>query len=1100
MIAGVAAFAQVTSSSLEGIVSDESGEALPGAVVSAVHTPSGTQYYAVANDKGQYHINGMRAGGPYTVEISFIGTATQQTENITLKLGETYILDASLKATNELDAVVVVSESSFNASKTGAGASFSLRQVEHMPTINRSVFDVVKYTPQASSSKYGGISIAGASSRYNSFQIDGAVANDSFGLSSDGTNGAMVSANPIALDAIEEIQVVVAPFDVRQSGFTGGAINAITKSGTNTVKGTAYAHYYNQNFIGTTPGTTNLDDPLALSSLKKDANGNGVRTKYDEELTETFGATVGAPIIKNKLFIFVSAEYHKTSTPNIYSPVNDSYEDSARLLKNNITYNGKDLGNVFNTTVAQAAIDHYKAYFAKGLDITEDYQPMQTKKNSLNALARIDWNINPDNKLMVRYQLLDASSASNSSGNRTYYFNNSNNTIVNRTHTIVGELNSRLGDNLTNELRATAVLVNEHREVPYVAPTIYTSGDNTVLDLGTHYCSYINKTLTNTYTLTDNLQWSLGAHNLTFGTHNEFYTFANAYRTYATGQYNFASVSDFFDTTTTAEKASAFLYNYADPTVEGVTGPDWYAQTQALQLGVYVQDEWKPNRNFTLTYGIRGDVPMLLNKPSENKDFNANISKYSTDSSEQVGVTPKVQMLWSPRVGFRLFLNDDHSSLLRGGAGLFTGRVPFVWLSNAYNNTGVETKSINITDKEILAAIPVTTDPYNDIVLGNKFTNPKTGQKGIQGSSAGATINTLSSNFKYPQVLRVNLGFDQEFAGGWKLTLDALYSKNFNAIYFRNVALQQSGVTYGASAAAAASNPSSVMPYYQPKSTDYKTIVALGSTDAGYSYSASVKIEKTFTWGLDLMASYTYGHSFSANDGLSSQALSNLSTMKAVDINNPEVSWSLYDIPHKVNAVVSYTTPMYLGRLRSSISLTYTGTSGQRYSYTVRESSTSEDMNGDGTTGNSLMYIPTFEELAGMSWASPADAAKFENAIRSDKYLRTHRGMWSQRNAGTTAFEHHFDLQFAQDIFYDVKNMRKVQLTLDVLNISNMFNREWGLYYASTIYRTLLSCDSLSKDASGNMVPTYSFYDDNAIYLSDFYSRWRCQLGVKITF
>lgn len=1128
--------AQVTTSSISGIVTDETGAPLEGAVVSAVHTPTGSVYYAVANEAGQYYINGMRTGGPYEVEVSFLGMTSMKYSGITLKLGDPYEIDARLEASNELDAVIVVSQSSFNASKTGAGASFSLQQIEQMPTINRSVFDVVKFTPQASASKYGGMSIAGASSRYNSFQIDGAVANDSFGLSSDGTNGAMTGANPISFDAIEEIQVVVAPFDVRQSGFTGGGINAITKSGTNTVKGTAYAHYFDQNFIGTTPGTTDLSDPLALTSLEKekDADGNptgrGIRTKYEEQVKATFGFTAGAPIIKDKLFIFASAEYQTTSQPNIYSPLAGSYEgQNDRKLKSPISIDGTD-HDYFDPVVARAGIDRYiQLYSLDGKDIngktvTEGIEIQQSHKRSLNALARIDWNINKDHKLMFRYQLLDSSSENRSQGYKTYYYNNSNNDIINRTHTFVAELNSRLSDKVTNELRATAVLVNEHREVPYALPTIYTNGDNTIMDLGTHYCSYINKTLTNTYTLTDNVTVAAGRHTVTAGTHNEFYTFANAYRTYATGQYYFSTVADFFAQTPGNITANKYAYNYADPEIEGVSGPDWYAKTNAIQIGLYAQDEWKPNRNFTLTYGIRADLPVLLNKPTANKEYNENAGTYSVDPSEQVGQIPSATVLWSPRAGFRFFLDDNHKALLRGGVGLFTGRVPFVWLSNAYNNTGVETKSVTIDDKNMLAQLPITTDPYHDIVLGNRFTwyskesDGKTASaadalnadgtlkagyianKGITGSSAGATINTLSRNFKYPQTFRVNLGFDYEFDNGLKLTFDGLFSKGLNNVYFRNIALDKAAVAYGASASAYALNPASGVTYYQPKTSSYKTIIALGNTNKGYSYSLSAKAEKYFGFGLYAMASYTFGHSYSANDGLSSQAASNLSTMKAVDINDPELSWSLYDIPHKVNAVVAYTSPFYGGIFRTRVSLTYTGTSGQRYSYTYKEGSDSVDLNGDGITGNTLMYIPTIEELATMKFSTATDAAKLERAIESDKYLNSHRGQWSERNAGTTKFENHFDLQIAEDIFYDKKNKRKVQLTFDLLNLTNLLNRNWGLYFASTVNRTLLEIDNLNADASGNMVPTFSFYDDNNIYLSDFYSRWRCQLGVKFTF
>ena len=345
MVMGVSAFAQVTTSSLNGQIADEAGEPLAGAAVIAVHTPSGTQYAAVTNDNGRFVINGMRAGGPYTIEVSFIGMATIKYNDVTLKLGDPYEINPVMKASNELNAVVVSAESLFGANQTGAGSNFGLGKIESMPTVDRSIYDVVKFTPQATVNKDGGISIAGTSNRYNSFQIDGAVANDSFGLTKTGTNGGQTSANPIAMDAIEEIQVVVAPFDVRQSGFTGGAINAITKSGTNTVKGSFYGYFNNQDFIGTTAGK--------LSEGEE-------RKKYETQSTQTYGFTIGAPIIKNKLFIFASGEYYRRHIPNIYTPANKSYEKSDLALKNPISYNGKEYGDYFTDDLAQAVIEHYQ--------------------------------------------------------------------------------------------------------------------------------------------------------------------------------------------------------------------------------------------------------------------------------------------------------------------------------------------------------------------------------------------------------------------------------------------------------------------------------------------------------------------------------------------------------------------------------------------------------------------------------------------------------------------------------------------------------------------------------------------------------------------
>lgn len=1045
------AMAQVTTSGISGYVVEKDGEALVGATVVATHLPTGTKYVASANENGRYAINGMRAGGPYNIQISYIGMSTVEYNDVTLKLGEPFEANAEMISSNELEAIVVVGESAFNAAKTGAASSFNLKAVESMPTIDRSVYDVVKMTPQATT-KNGGISFVGSNNRYNSFQIDGAIANDAFGLAGSGTNGGQTGANPVSLDAIEEVQVVVAPFDVRQSGFTGGAINAITKSGTNTVKGTFYSYFNNQDMVGTTAG-----------DVEK-------REKYSTQLSQTYGITFGAPIIKNKLFIFATGEYYKKQYPNIYNPENGSYNEKP-LMAEVFDSEGNSLGNIFNTAMADAMIEHYEKTY--GIANTgESYGEHQIEDRSINAMLRLDWNINDRSKMMVRYQFMDAYADQYSAGNTSYTFNNSSYKQSNKTHTFVAELNTRFSDIVSNEFRATAVLVRDKRSVPYAGPNIYINGDAISFSLGTNYSSGANAMNSDAYTLTDNVSIYKGNHNITIGTHNELFKFYNIFLQYAYGGYTYSTVADFF-----ANKIDQFNYRYADPELTN-GNTRWGATTWAGQFGVYAQDEWKPNRNLTLTYGIRLDMPVLLNKPTENPSFNE--SDIAKQNDAYVGQIPSAKVLFSPRFGFRWFLNDNHKTLLRGGAGLFTGRVPFVWLSNAYNNTGMEAKSVTINSPA--AGFPMTGDPYNDIIV-----------PGIASAGGKATINTLSRDFKYPQVFRVNIGFDHEFGYGWKFTFDGLYSKTLNNVFFKNLALTDAHVVYGVNEEMA--NEKNVIPYYSVDNT-YQAVVDLQNTNKGYSYSLSGKIEKNFDFGLNFMASYTFGHSYSVNDGTSSVALSNWKYNNSNDTNEPELSFSSFDLPHRVIAMVSYTTPLFAKGLQTNVALTYEGSSGSRYSYTLNES---VDLNGDGEKSNSLLYIPTEVEIGKMNWVNADDAANFEAYIRNDKYLRTHRGQWSERYAGVGKFEHHLDFHFAQDFFYDKESGRKLQFIVDFLNITNLMNREWGLYHSYPTELQVLSVTALSIDEKGNATPTYR-YAPKEISYADFSSRWRCQLGFRLTF
>ena len=1053
IIISVGASAQVTTSSISGRVVDQDGEALAGAAVVAVHAPSGTQYYSVANDKGRFNISGMRTGGPYSVEVSFLGMGTVTYEGVVLSLGKPYALDVKMKPSDNLEAAVLFADRALLSNLTGAGSNYGQSTIEDVPTIDRSVYDVVKLSPLVSQIGQG-LTFVGTNNRYNNFMIDGAEANDAFGLNASGTNGGQTGANPISMDALEEVQVAIAPFDVRQSGFTGGAINVVTKSGTNQVKGSAYTYFNNQDFIGVTPGK-NVKD----------------RVKYQNQTSMVYGLTVGAPIIKDKLFVFVSAEYDRQSNPNIYTPLNGSY------------------GDAFTTADADKIMQHYAANYLKGVSgYKEGIGQKQLVSSSLNALARIDWNINKKHKLMFRYQLLNSKADNYKSGSSVYYFANSGYQQTTMNNIAVLELNSRLSDMLTNEFRASAVIVREHRDVAYGGATVRIKGFGALSDvyIGSEKSSGANGVNTDTYNISDNLSIFAGDHHVTLGTHNDFYVFNNLFLQNSYGYYEFKTMNDFL-----ANNVSKYQFVYADPTVEGVNGSRWSARTYTARFGLYAQDEWTPNRNFTLTYGIRADIPVMFNRPTENKEFNKTL--LSQVSGETIGSVPGPQILVSPRIGFRWYMNESHKSLLRGGAGIFTGRVPFVWLTNAYNNTGVETKSVYVSDAATLSSLPLTSNPYAEVV-----------EAGLVSGAVANTVNTLNNKFKYPQTFRANIGFEQDFGNKWHFVFDAVYSKSFNNVFFNNVNFIKSSTTGVAmvNAQAAENNPSSVLSYYERVLPQYQNVVALENTNMGYSYSLSGQLTKSFDFGLDLMASYTFGHSYSVSDGLASVALTNHQAYVATDVTKPELSYSYFDKPHKVVGMVSYTSPEY-ARMKTHVSLVYNGQSGNRFSYMTFDSS---DVNNSGGAGGFLLYVPTADEISQMSWSgdAAAQAAAFEKYISEDKYLSSRRGQFTERFGGISPFENRFDLHVAQDFYYDRKGGRKIQLVADLINIGNLLNPEWGLVddYSSSLhqYKQVLNIPKASvRDEGGYKVPTYQFVDGK-LGLEDFPSRWRCQIGLRVTF
>lgn len=1059
LIFGISANAQVTTSAISGVVTNDQNEPVIGATVFAVHQPSGTKYGAVTNIDGRYTIQGMRTGGPYTVTVSYVGNKKVSFTDINLELGNTLQLDAKMQSASQvLDEVVVIGKGKQEA---GASKNFSLQKIEGTPTVDRNIYDIVKNMPMAMTNKFGGISFAGSNNRYNSFQIDGTVSNDVFGLASSGTNGGQTSANPISMDAIQEIQVVVAPFDVRQSGFTGGGINAITKQGTNTFHGSAYSYFTNQNLYG-----------------QYNATKDYAKDKLTSQHNTTFGGTLSGPIIKDKLFFFLNAENQSQSYPSSY-------------------YAGYN-PNYLTVEDAQKIVDKYKEYSG----FQEGFTSRDVKRNAFSFLGRIDWNINDNNKLAFRYQLNNSYDDNYSPSSSTYMFTNSGYTMKNKTNSFVAELNSHLSQSFYNELRASATFVRDHREIPYMGPNVTiknTDGVNNIY-LGTEYSSGANYLNQDVYTLEDNLSWYKGAHTFTFGTHNEVFRMKNLFIQAAGGSWTFNSLGDFL-----TDNPAQFTFKYTDPTV---TGGDYrYAPVmKAGQFGFYAQDKWDVNRNLQLTYGLRIDIPTLFNSPTTNDDFNTYAADPARNWGVQVGQKPSAKLMFSPRLGFRWYLDEDHNTLLRGGLGLFTGRVPFVWLSNAFTNTGIEQKGTTVYSPSAPSLAKYANDP---IAAMNSVT----------GQAARPDIVTVEKNFRYPQVFRVNLALEQMLPLDIKMTLEGLYSKTYNNVYFQNLAISPNTKTEKVYAVPGVE--ASAAPYYQVDKK-YYSVINLSNTDKGYTYSLSALFEKNFNFGLNAAASYTFGHSKSVYDGTSSVAYSNWKYNYAWDSNHPALSYSQFDVPHRVMVQVGYTTPKYcMDIMQSTLSVIYNGYTGMRYSLTMSEIN---DYNGDGFYGNSLLYIPTAAEVDQMTFVdnykkvvdshtgntslkpgmtAAESKAKFIEWLESDKYAKNHRGQYAPRNSCSAPWENRIDLHFAQDFFL-VKQIKgsKFQFTFDIINFANMLNKKWGANYSSAYnvtpvqYGTYDPSDAKMKRTINGFV--YNGY--NEPNKNNIFSRWHGQVGFKLIF
>ena len=1048
------ALAQVTTSGISGKVTmnDEKGEAVIGATVLAVHGPSGTRYGAVTNAEGRFTIQGMRAGGPYTVTVSYIGAQTKSFDKITLALGENYNLPVWLADDPKvLGEVTVIGMQGLAATRNGAAETINLARLNEIPSISHSVADVARINPFVRSSEGGAISIAGANNRYNSIQIDGSMANDVFGLTSNGANGGQAGTQAFSMETIDQLQVSIAPFDVRQSGFTGGSINAITKSGTNDFHGSVYGYFQNGDLVGNRYVMHNGDD----------SQDYGKMTDY------TWGVTLGGPIVKNKLFFF--ANYERT---------NKEY-DNSYSAKGSETQVDWDLAENLLATVKDIAA-------RQGVNYTGTLGTPKEYTYSDKVGLKLDWNINDRHHASLRWSMVDALKNNNTAGAKSLVTNDYAYDFVSKANSLVLELQSQFSEKLSNEFHASWTSVRDKRNpgLPFPMIQISNVGGGT-LNIGNERSSMANGLNQDIFTLTDNLTWTLGNHAITFGTHDELYSFGNLFCQDFYGTYYFNSPDDFMQ-----GNINRFRYGRG---IVAVAGKErWNSPFQAAQLGFYVQDKWEVTDRFQLTYGLRIDMPMLLDTPLENQEFNTWAAErgYDFKTNQKLAVKP----LWSPRVGFRYDILGNRAVVLRGGVGIFTGRIPFVWISNNFSNTGVaqfnyDTGSGRGGDKTFL------------VNQGTIMQNVPANSQGAPAFAA-QTINVFNKNFKFGQQLRADLAVDVTGPFGIKWTVEGIYSKTLNDIIVKKLNIEPTGQTWGETYGFDFDN----RPMFS-KMQGVANVLYLDNVSKGYSYNVAVKAEKSFDFGLDLMASYTYGKSKSVNNGSSSVAASNFQyNYTHKDPNAAEVETSNFDVPHQVmvSAYQHINWNRNPGRTfdnKTTIGLIYTGNSGAPYSiYTYG------DMNGDGVN-NDLMFIPTDAQIDQLLAAGhfpkkngiePADQAEnFKQWIAGDEYLSAHRGEFCERNGAYEDWENRLDLHFDHKFGFKVgKEIRYLQIGLDIINFTNMLNKKWGATMSQGGYNYYSPLTITNRGQ-------YQFLqkgDYDMRSYSDYYSRWRMQLSAKLTF
>lgn len=1005
----------VTTASMSGWVLDSKGDALPGANVVAMHVPSGTVFGAATRGDGNFNIPGMRVGGPYTVTVTYIGYKAQRQENVFLTLGQNFRLEFKLieeAITVEEISVVAERDPIMSASRTGAATSVSREAIQVLPTIRGRIEDFVRLTPQYNPSGFG-FSFAGQDNRLNNVTVDGSYFNNSFGLA--GQPGDRTGVAPISLEAIEQLQVNVAPYDVRQGNFVGANVNTVTKSGTNEFSGSIYTQTRNQDFVGT---------------KAKDLEFNPGTFEYNR-----LGMRLGGPILKNKLFFFVSYEGDKLTQPGTTFMANTG----GQTVQGNVT------------RVLAADLNGLRSYLKTNFGYeTGDYQDYDHLTPATRVTAKLDYNLNVHNKLSVRYNHLDSETdvlLSNSSSlgfgtrrsNTTgLNFQNSNYIILENIRSIVGEWNSMIGKNMANNLILGYSYSDESRKsrgefFPFVdikeAGSVYTS-------FGFEPFTPNNELRYSSYQLQNNFMVYLSKHSLTFGISFEKYKSENVFFPGSQSVYVYESLADFYtdandylanpNRTTSPVKLSRFQVRWAN--IPGQEKP-----IQPLKVnyaGIYAQDEWQLNKKLQVTLGLRMDVPFFGNTGYMNANANAlsfmdedgNPVKYDTEK------LPDPNILFSPRLGFNWDVTGKRSTQFRGGTGIFTGRPAYVWISNQIGNTGVLTGFERLDN--------TTARPFNPDPDHYKPTN-------VTGAPARTYELALTDpNFKFPQLWRSNIGVDQKLPFGLIGTAEVMYSRDINGIYYINANLPKSNAAF----TGADTRPRWTSGNKINASVD--NAVALKNQNVGYYWNVTAALEKPFSKGLFAKVAYSYGIAKNTVDPGSIAFGSWNGNPHSGNPNDPGLAFALTSPGSRVIGVMSYRKE-YFNFGGTTFSLFLDAYSVGTSSYTF-----SGDLNGDGGTANDLIYIPkdksemNFQDYTdrGTTFTAAQQADAWEAYINQDDYLKNHRGEYAERNGIQLPMVFRADFSIAQDLFADLFEKRNsLQFRVDFLNITNLLNKNWGV-------------------------------------------------------
>ena len=1035
-VCSATAFAQITTASLNGDVKNDKNESLPNATIKVVYLPTGSVYGTSTREDGRFNLPNLRSGGPYLIVASYVGFTTDSLSGVYLELGSNKSYNFVLQdASQALSEVVIKSNKNDFINDKHKGTESNITNLDKLPSLNRSIQDATRTMAQGNLNSFGG-----SNYRYNHLSIDGIAHNDAFGFQeptggaagsvASGTPGALSRSQPISMDVLQEIQVNLSPYDVSIGSFTGGSINAVTKSGTNQTQGTVY------NFSKNKYTTAKLSD------------GNvSQRINFGDYQT---GASLGGAIKKNKVFYFGNLEYSSRNEPVLFGAGSSQsifsvadMERIANFLKTKFNY---DAGS---------------------------YDKQTLNISNVKTFLRVDANLNDKNKLVVRYNFVDAQAENLTRSPTLMNFGSQAFTHYSVTHSLATELSSRLSNRVFNKLIAGVSQVYDHRDTPsdvfpHTEITYKTSG---TIFLGTYREAAIFGMRQNSVELTDNLNVYLKGHSLTFGTHNELYSFKYSFVTPWNGRYAYSSIDNFL-----AEKPSRVrgTYHFGENSRDyNQTNPS--AEFRAWLLNFYVQDEFNLTSKLNVSAGLRLETGVFPDQTNLSSDVT------NTPEFSRFGTKIKSNIVLSPRLGFNWQLSENKTVQLRGGSGVFSGRVPFAWFAYNYLYNGQQYGNVDIRPTTV---VKQTLDIAS-------LTNSQAVKR---------EINLIDPNFKLPRVWRSNLALDMTLPKGFMLTIEGLYTKTLYDIRYQNLNLKpnvkqfagnDNRDIYVGSGDAQRINP------------QFTSVFLLTNTRQGYRYNLTTSLRKSFFNRINTSVSYNYGESKDVMNGVRVSHQANWEWNQTTNVNTPALSYSNFDIRHKIAVFIDYDHA-WNKRLTNSLSVLYNGVSGSPFTYIY-----AGDYNRDGSSTNDLVYIPTtrselqytdLKDATGKIIATAAQQAQqFDDYISQYDYLNKNRGKVSERNGGRTPWNHNLDMRLTQKI--GLKGSQKIEITLDLINFLNLINKAYGQqkFVPNT---TNSGYQLLTYVSEVNGKPSFQFNNPTTPpwQIDPLASRWQGQLGLRFSF